>query len=248
VFAVYVLVVSHSALQGSLSVESSIRQTLIVVVASSMLVAVVIIAAKTLGLEAKYIDFLTWAQGTGVLGLAITGLLLVASVVFLLPSIYLTMGAGLLFGVVQGSFLVVVAETIGAIIAYGVGRLAGSSSARRLLQNKALSKINSVVENGGWEIIAATRMVPFFPFKLSNYAFGCSSVVFRKYVLGTFVGLWPITIFNVYLGSIAGDIMSIGRSGRDRTPFEWLVYTSGFAIVLVLLLITARLAHKRLRM
>jgi len=229
-------------------VESSIRQTLIAVVASTVLVTVVIIAAKTLGLEEKYLDFLSWAQGTGFQGLAITGVLLMASVVFLLPSIYLTMGAGLLFGVVQGSFLVVVAETIGAVIAYGVGRLAGTSYASRLLQNRALSKIDSAVENGGWEIIAATRMVPFFPFKLSNYAFGCSSAVFGKYVLGTFLGLWPITVFNVYLGSIAGDIMSIGRSGLDRTPFEWLVYASGFAIVLVLLLITAKLAHKRLKM
>lgn len=68
----------------------------------------------------------------------------------------------------------------------------------------------------------------------------------RDYLVGTYIGLWPIAVFNAYLGSIAGDVMSMS-SGLDRTGFEWFVYLSGFTIVLVVLLVTGQMANRRLK-
>ena len=226
--------------------DKSIRQLIAVVATSTAIVAAIVLSAKYLGLESAYLDFLQWAQSTGYKGFAITGLLVMLSVVFLVPAIYLTMGAGLLFGVVYGSILVVVATTTGAVIAFAIGRMAAGSVTQKLMRNQSISKIDSVVKKGGWEIIAATRMVPFFPFKLSNYVFGCSSVRLGRYVIGTFICLWPISVFNVYLGSIAGDIMSIGKSSADRTAGEWAVYMTGFGLVVLTLLVTASMAHRKL--
>jgi len=227
--------------------DADIRQMLTVIFASTVFVVCVVAGARAFGLESQYLEFLLWAQNSGMRGYYWTAVLLMLSVIFLLPSIYLTMGAGLLFGVVQGSILVVVAETIGALIAYYVGRTTVNTRFQQSLMNtRSFSMIDGLVGKGGWELIAATRMVPFFPFKLSNYAFGISSANVRDYLAGTFLGLWPIAVFNAYLGSIAGDVMSM-NSGLDRTRFEWFVYLIGFAIVLLVLLVTARIANRRLK-
>jgi len=214
---------------------------------STLFVVAIIIGARALGLESQYLNFLTWAQGSGFTGKFLTALLLLASVVFLLPSIYLTMGAGLLFGVVKGSLLVVVAETAGALVAYYLGHFAIINSLKqKLSRTKAFLTIDALVAKGGWELVATTRMVPFFPFKLSNYAFGLTAVRIRDFALGTFIGLWPIAIFNAYLGSIAGDVMAIGATNQQRSATEWGIYIAGFALVLVVLLITAKRASRRI--
>jgi len=227
--------------------DSNTRRMLVVIIASTALVTAMVAGAKALGLGSTYLEFLAWAQNSGIKGFLLTSALLTLSVVFLLPTVYLTMGAGLLFGVVQGSVLVVFAGTIGALIAYHIGKSTVNFRVQQYLANTStFTMVDGLVGRGGWELIAATRMVPFFPFKLSNYAFGLSSVRVRDYLLGTFVGLWPTAVFNAYLGSIASDVMSM-NSGLDRTRFEWFAYLTGFAIVLLVLLVTARMANRRLK-
>lgn len=228
--------------------DSSLKQILAIIFFSTLLVMLVVVALKALGLEDKYLAFLLWAQGSGFRGMLLTAVLLLISVVFLLPSMHLTTGAGLLFGVTQGAIIVVVAETIGALVAYAIGKRALPDSIhQRLVSSKLFTTVDTLVGKGGWEIVAATRMVPFFPFKASNYIFGITSVKPADYTKGTFLGLWPITLFNVYLGSIAADVMSLADGAAQRTRFEWIVYATGFILVLIVLLITARLAAKRLK-
>jgi uncharacterized membrane protein YdjX (TVP38/TMEM64 family) len=76
----------------------------------------------------------------------------------------------------------------------------------------------------GWKIVGLTRLSPVFPFNLLNYAFGLTQVKLKHYVIASWLGMLPGTIMYVYIGSLAGDLATLGSGERIRTPGEWVLY------------------------
>jgi uncharacterized membrane protein YdjX (TVP38/TMEM64 family) len=101
------------------------------------------------------------------------------------------------------------------------------------------------VSRGGWKIIMLTRMIPFFPFKLSNYLFGVMRFSFIDIVLGTAIGSIPIAATNVYAGSLAGDLATM-ESFSQRDPLTWFLYGLGLLAFLVFAVFLGRYATRRL--
>jgi uncharacterized membrane protein YdjX (TVP38/TMEM64 family) len=91
-----------------------------------------------------------------------------------------------------------------------------------------------------------TRLIPFFPFKLSNYFFGLTRFSLRDFMIGTFFGVIPFSLNNAYLGSITADITSLGMRNAERTPFEWAIYGIGFLVAVAALIYFNRLANRAL--
>lgn len=166
-------------------------------------------------------------------------------VVFLVPGIVFTLGAGFLFGVLRGAMYVVIATTIGAAIAFLVARhLFSDGASKYLISHPKLKIINDEFTPEGWKIVLLTRLVPFFPFKLSNYFFGLTQFSLRHFVLGTFFGIMPITLTNVYLGSLAADLATLGERTLPRSPIAWTVYGVGFIVTIIGVIYITRLAHR----
>lgn len=166
-------------------------------------------------------------------------------VVLVLPGVLLTLGAGFLFGVIKGSAYVVVATTLGAGIAFLVARyLLGARTARFFLSHPKLQVVNREFTRKGWGLVLLTRLIPFFPFKLSNYFFGFAGFRLSDFMVGTFFGIMPITVFNVYIGSLAGDLATLGSRATPRSPLQWTVYGAGFVITVVALVYINRRAQK----
>lgn len=63
------------------------------------------------------------------------------------------------------------------------------------------------------------RIAPIFPFALSNYLYGVTSVKFWPYFWGTMVGFTPGTIAYVYTGEIGKALTLDSVSGEP-----WYVY------------------------
>lgn len=159
-----------------------------------------------------------------------------AFVVLVLPGVLLTLGAGFLFGVLKGSAYVVVATTVGAAIAFLAARyLLSARTANFFLRHPKLRFVNREFARKGRGIILLTRLVPFFPFKLSNYFFGFAGFRFGDFLFGTFFGIMPITIFNVYIGSLAGDLATLGIRDSTRSPLQWTLYGAGFLVTVIAL-------------
>jgi len=95
----------------------------------------------------------------------------------------------------------------------------------------------------GWKIVLLTRLVPFFPFKLSRYFFGLTQFSLRGFMGGTFVGIIPLSLHNVWLGSIAAGITVPGGHIAARTPFERGLYGGGFLAIVGLVVYLNRLAR-----
>ena len=215
---------------------------------------VVVFAIAGLMAAAKYFDLqqvfrttLAWISGLGSIAPVIFIILYLLACVLLLPGSILTLGAGVVFGVVKGYIAVSVGSTLGATAAFLVGRyLARNWVSGRVAGNEKFKAVDEAVAREGWKIVLLTRLSPVFPFNLLNYAFGLTKVSLKQYVLASWTGMIPGTIMYVYIGSLAGDLASLGTGGRTRTTGEWILYGIGLLATLVVTVFVTRLAKKAL--
>jgi uncharacterized membrane protein YdjX (TVP38/TMEM64 family) len=199
-------------------------------------------------LRGEIVQLLEWIEGLG--PWAAAGFLLIdgIAVVILAPSLPLTLGAGFIFGVAWGTPLCLVSRTLGGAIAFLLARYAFSSRfARFILRNKALQLADDALAEDGGRIVFLTRLVPFFPGKLSNYFFGLSRCPFPAYCRGAFFGMIPLTLTNVYMGSLAGSLSTLGVREQPRTPTQWVLDGMGLLAAAVAAVVLAHYARTRLQ-
>ncbi len=190
---------------------------------------------------------LQWIESLGVWGgIAFIALYVVAAVAFL-PGSVLTLGAGLVFGVVLGAIYVFVGATLGAIAAFLVGRyLARGWISKKIAGNDKFAAIDAAVAQEGFKIVLLTRLSPVFPFNLLNYAFGVTGVSLKDYALGS-IGMIPGTLLYVYIGSLAGDLARIGTAAQPtNSTLQWAIRLLGFAATVAVTLYVTRVARQAL--
>ncbi|MGI9303277.1 MAG: TVP38/TMEM64 family protein [Gammaproteobacteria bacterium] len=210
--------------------------------------AAILAALHYFGMEQHIARLLGWVQSLGPWGPILYILIDMLVVVFLVPGVVVTMGAGFLFGVVSGTVYVVIATTTGAATAFMIARyFAGEKASEYLRAHAKLDLIADGFAADGWRIVLITRLIPFFPFKLSNYVFGLTRFSFYDFVAGTFIGIWPITLINVYLGSIAGNLATLGSSEAPKSPLGWTFYGGGFVVVILASIYLSHRARNALR-
>ena len=66
--------------------------------------------------------FLDWLDALGIWGPLLFIVVMILVVVFLLPGVMFTTGAGFVFGVVEGTVYVVIGTTLGATLAFLIAR------------------------------------------------------------------------------------------------------------------------------
>jgi uncharacterized membrane protein YdjX (TVP38/TMEM64 family) len=190
---------------------------------------------------------LDWLDALGVWGPLLFIMIMMLVVVLVLPGVMFTAGAGFVFGVVEGTVCVVVGTTLGAALAFLIARyLFGDRASQFVLSRARLRLVSEELTPQGWKIVLLTRLVPFFPYKLSNYFFGLTQFSLRGFMGGTFVGIIPLSLHNVWLGSIAAGITVPGGHIAARTPFEWVLYGGGFLVIVGLVAYLNHLARRAL--
>jgi uncharacterized membrane protein YdjX (TVP38/TMEM64 family)/Fe-S oxidoreductase len=127
--------------------------------------------------------------------------------VLFLPGLPITIVGGIAFGPVWGVVYTITGSTIGASLAFLVGRYVARDWVAAKLTGPRWEKLDSEVARHGWKVVAFTRLIPVFPFNLLNYAFGLTNVSFSHYVLATFIFMLPACIaFIVFSSSLLGLI------------------------------------------
>lgn len=217
------------------------------IAASVLLVAAVLGVLIYFDAHQEVLRLLEWLDAQGAWAPLLFILVMALVVVLVLPGVMFTTGAGFVFGVVEGTLYVVLGTTLGATLAFLMARhLFGARAARFVRAHARLRLVSEELAPQGWKIVALTRLVPFFPFKISNYFFGLTRFSLRGFVSGTFVGIIPFSLHNVYLGSIAADIATLGARNAERTPLEWALYGAGLLATIALLIYLNRLARRAL--
>ncbi len=160
-----------------------------------------------------------------------------ALITALAPRTLLAAAGGALFGTTAGSVYVVAGVTVGAIIAFLVGRLMGREYvAARLggrLAGGRLALVEQAVCRYGIVAVLITRLVPAVPFGVANYIFGTTGVRRVTFVLGTAVGVVPATVAYAALGAAAmrgdghgvmvatGVVLALGTAGSIGSYLIW---------------------------
>lgn len=190
---------------------------------------------------------LEWINHLGPVGaIAFIALYIVTTVAFL-PGSIVTLGAGVVFGVVLGSIYVFIGATLGATAAFLIGRyLARNWVYKKIAGNDKFRAIDAAVTKEGFKIVFLTRLSPVFPFILLNYGFGVTGVSLKDYFLGS-VGMIPGTIMYVYLGSLAGSCALIGTEHQPKDfAVQWTLRILGFIATVAVTVVVTRVARKAL--
>lgn len=214
------------------------------------IVAVLVILANQFNLQGLLQDALFWVSAQGFLGVAVfIGIYILATVLFV-PGSLLTLGAGVVFGVVAGSVYVFIGASIGAALAFLIGRyVARGWVAQRIEGNSQFQAIDAAIGREGAKIVLLTRLSPVFPFNLLNYGLGVTQVSLKDYILG-FIGMIPGTLMYVYIGSLAGSLAMLGSEAQSASPeaqrIQWIIRIVGFIATVAVTVYVTKVARKAL--
>lgn len=152
------------------------------------------------------------------------GLTIVSCVVLALPGVTFAILAGVIFGPWWGTLFCLIATTIGAVIAFIVGRFFLKDSIKPMVAQNALLKKILFDEAGRSDIVllAITRLVPLFPYNIQNFAYGITDISLAHYSLYTFIFMIP---------GVA--LYTIGTAGFTSDENRWLYF--GIAAALLVL-------------
>jgi uncharacterized membrane protein YdjX (TVP38/TMEM64 family) len=212
--------------------------------AAAVLVAVVLVGRQA---GASVLGFAAWVDGLGGWAPLVFVLGYVAATVAFLPGSLLTLGAGAVFGLVEGTLLVLVGATLGAAAAFLVSRyVARGMVERRLAGNRRFAAIDRAIGADGRRIVFLLRLSPAIPFNLLNYALGLTRVRFGDFVLAS-AGMVPGTLLYVYYGKVAGDVARLaGGAPMTRGAGYYVVLALGLAATVVAAALVTRTARRAL--
>lgn len=125
------------------------------------------------------------------------------AVILAVPGGPITILAGSLFGVFYGTVVVSAGSTLGAAAAFLIARYAARDQVSRwLARNPRFVKMDDMIREKGFLVIAIVRLIPLFPFNLVNYGMGLTSVSFGYYVLMSWLCMLPGTVLYVAGGDV----------------------------------------------
>lgn len=196
----------------------------------------IFVAARFLPLQAWLQGFSTWVEGAGTLGvlafIAIYALL--AGVGF--PALPLTLAAGVIYGPLKGTLVVSPASTLGALLAFLLGR----GFFRDWVRMKAstdvrLGALDAAVAKEGWRLVALLRLSPVFPFNVLNMTLGATGMAMLPYLLASWIAMLPGTFLFVSLGAAASQASGLGAH-HPTNP--WMLGIGILATAIVTLRVT----------
>ncbi|MBD1945642.1 TVP38/TMEM64 family protein [Coleofasciculus sp. FACHB-712] len=213
------------------------------------LIAALIFAAKYFNVQEQLKSALAWIDSLGFWAPLTFIVLYILATVLFIPGSILTLGAGVVFGVILGSIYVFIGATLGAAASFLVGRYLSRGWVSKQIENYPKFKaINQAVAKEGFKIVLLTRLSPIFPFNLLNYSFGITQVSLKDYFLAS-IGMIPGTIMYVYIGSLAGSIATLGAvqpKNPETEIAQWVVRIVGFIATVAVTIYVTRIARKAL--
>jgi uncharacterized membrane protein YdjX (TVP38/TMEM64 family)/rhodanese-related sulfurtransferase len=130
------------------------------------------------------------------------------------PGVLFALAGGALFGPFWGSIWNLTGATLGATLAFLAARyIAGEWVTRKA--GGLLKRLIDGVDAEGWRFVAFVRLVPLFPFNLSNYALGLTHIPVHHYAIATLVCMIPGAIAYTWLGH-AGRGALVGETDAVR--------------------------------
>jgi uncharacterized membrane protein YdjX (TVP38/TMEM64 family) len=142
------------------------------------------------------------------------------------------------FGPWIGIFSCLVATTIGACLAFLVGRFFLKDSVKPMLEKNKMLKKLLFSQDGKRDLVVLmiTRILPIFPYNLQNFAYGVTDIGFWKYTIYTFIFMFPGVSF-----------FTIGAAGLTAGEGKWKYFAASGMLAVIVILFGILISKKFLR-
>ena len=216
--------------------------------AALLLLALVLFWGKQAAglLEANLDRLTTWVEAQGIWGPILFALGYILATLLFIPGSLITATAGFVFGLAKGTMVVVISSTVGATLAFLLGRHgARGAIEQRLEGNRRFKAIDQAIAREGRKVVILLRLSPVFPFSLLNYGLGLTGVRFRDYVVAC-IAMVPGTFLYVYYGYTAKSLTELA-GGSDKGAGHWVFLGIGLLATLVVTAVVTRIARRALK-
>ncbi|XP_043723327.1 TVP38/TMEM64 family membrane protein slr0305-like [Telopea speciosissima] len=189
-----------------------------------ILLAAIITACFTLPIEKMLKDFLLWIEhNLGPWGPLVLAIAYIPLTVLAVPASVLTLGGGYLFGLPIGFVADSIGATIGATAAFLLGRTIGRSYViSKLKDYPKFQAVAIAIQRSGFKIVLLLRLVPLLPFNMLNYLLSVTPVGIGEYMLASWLGMMPITLALVYVGTTLKDISDVTHGWGEISTTRWV--------------------------
>ncbi|HEX9954382.1 MAG TPA: FAD-dependent oxidoreductase [Allosphingosinicella sp.] len=165
----------------------------------------------TLGeLKARQADLAAYVEAYPLKAIAAFFLLYVAVTALSLPgAAILTLAAGAIFGLWQGTIVASAAATVGASFAFLSSRYLLRDWVKARFGARVAAVDRGVAQDGAFYLLTL-RLIPIFPFFLINLAMGLTAMRLIPYALVSQIGMLPGTFVYVNAGTQLARVESTG--------------------------------------
>ncbi|XP_020526885.1 uncharacterized protein LOC18440575 [Amborella trichopoda] len=102
------------------------------------------------------------------------------------------------------------------------------------------------IQRSGFKIVLLLRLVPLLPFNMLNYLLSVTPVSIVEYMLASWLGMMPITLALVYVGTTLKDLSDVTHGWSEISTTRWVVLVSGLVISVVLMVLVTKVAKSSL--
>ena len=198
-------------------------------------VVALLVLGRTVAFDEWFARFGAWIAGLGTVGYLLYAAAHVGVTLLMLPAVLMTIGAGFLFGLWTGTAVALAGATVGASLAFLIARyLARDRVAKAAARDPRFAALDRAIGERGWRIVFLLRMSAVVPFVLSNYVYGLTAIRFWPYVVSSAIGLIPLTVLWVALGTAARRLDPVEVAAAPPMP-----QGLGIAVIAAGVLITA---------
>jgi uncharacterized membrane protein YdjX (TVP38/TMEM64 family) len=232
-----------------LRLRSAKRRFWLKILLGAIAIALLLIAFQQFGFHHLLQSIIIWIKDLGAFGAIAFIIVYNLATILFVPGSLLTIGGGALYGLFFGTIYVFIASTLGATLAFLIGRyFARGWVSQRIRDNMTFRAIDRAIAKQGFQIVFLTRLSPIFPFNLLNYAFGITRVALKDYILGS-IGMIPATIMYVYLGTLVSDFTALNSPQQiswQAQTIQWSIRLIGLLATLLVSIYITRIAKNAL--
>ncbi|MDD5040510.1 MAG: VTT domain-containing protein [Patescibacteria group bacterium] len=153
-------------------------------------------------------DVTEWVSRFGASGpLALMLTVVIESIIAPLPGTFISIGAGVLYGVWPGMLYVWVANIIGSTCSFWIARKLGRPIVQKIIKERTIAKYDKFLRRNRF-LVLAMYAVPIFPLDMFGYVIGLADMKYRRFLfiitVGFAINLSILTTFGSKLLSASG--------------------------------------------
>jgi uncharacterized membrane protein YdjX (TVP38/TMEM64 family) len=163
------------------------------------------------------------------------------SVLFMVPTLPLNLGAGILWGAVWGSLIATAGSGLGAIGAFAIVRTTLGQPLAHRFDNRMVAWLQNEFETKGWNIVAFTRINPVFPSGPLNFVFGLTSIRFSTYIWSSLAFIFPPALAFAVIGHEVRDFVLEGEMADLIKSI--IIVSAGVTLIIISCIVTKLIIH-----